>query len=332
MSRPLLLSLVASLLIACTGGSLGSDASPEGLTGETSEAAPADAVPEAAPDTVSDAPPDEPHPTTSCDQIGKAPMGTDPTIAAPTGVATDGNLVFVTDPAGGAVLLYTSTLTFVQRYAGFDGAMPGGSFEPYGIAVDGKAIYVTDTNGGNGRVLKATPSGLFVKAWGDGEGGDPDLVKPYGLAVADDTVYVADAANGSVYAFSSQGTLLRVVSQGVLQQPVALAVTGTQLLVADAGAGEVVALPTAGGEPVRLDLDGELDEPVGVAVDGDRVLVSDRGASRLVKGTLQDTFLGWCGGEGSGGGQLSRPRSLVVLDGNVFLADYGNKRLVKIHP
>ena len=330
---PALYALVAALVVACGGGTLGVDAAPDGSSDAVVEVAVDVATPDAdpvdpgAPDTPAD---EHVTPSVTCDQIGKAPA--DPAMVAPSGVATNGALVFVTDPAGGAILKYTDTLTFVERYQGFDGAMPAGVFEPYGIAVDASKIYVTDTNDGNGRVLKATASGLFEKAWGDGQNGGPDLKTPKAIVLADDTLYVADAADGTVYAFSTSGTLLRTVSQGVLQEPVALVVSGTQLLVADTKAGEIVVLPIDGGEAKRLDLDGGLSEPVGLAVDAGRVFVTDRKSSRLVTGTPDDTLVGWCGGEGAGSGQLSRPRGLAMLSGELFVADYGNKRLVKIHP
>lgn len=338
MIRACFLSLLAlATLLACGGGTLVADVANDGTPDVAVETDAAlevadttDAQPEA------DAPDEIAQPTT-CDQTGKAPLAADPAIVAPTGVATVGDRVFVTDPAGGAVLKFTDTLTFVDRWQGFDGDMPAGAFEPYGIAVDADKIYVTDTSGGNGRILKATGSGLFERAWGDGEEGGPDLIAPKGIALVGDELYVADAGDAThdpvVYVFSTSGSRLRTLSTDViLKEPVALVVTGDQVLVADVGAGAIVVLATNGGKLGSLDLGGASFEPVGLAVDGDRLFVTDRKKSRLLKATLQNTLLGWCGGEGDGAGELSRPRGLAVLGGEVFLADYGNKRLVKIHP
>jgi|GEM_PF-2783322 len=340
MTRACFLAFLAlTALPACGGGTLVADVAHDGTLDVTADAPDSDATTdaidtaEAEPD--SDAPDEVAQPTT-CDQTGKAPLGSDPAIKTPTGVAVYGDRVFVTDPAGGKILKYTDTLTFVQDWGKFSGDPATGPFEPYGIAVDATDIYVTDTNGG--RIVKATSlSATFEHAWGNGEDGGPDLVAPKGLALVGDELYVADSGDAThapvVYVFSTSGSRLRTLTLDVvLKEPVALAVQGDKVLVADVGAGAIVVLATNGGKLETLDLGGESFEPVGLAVDGERLFVTDRKKSRLLKATLQNTMLSWCGGEGTSAGELSRPRGLAVLSGEVFLADYGNKRLVKIHP
>ncbi len=328
--------LFALLLAACGTGTLGTDVVPE-ASGEVA----ADAVvpdgavdtarPEAdaaRPDTAAD---EAGPPPTTCDQTAKTPSSGDAFVQA-RGVTTDGTYIFVTDSANGAVLKFTDTLTLAGRWEGFDGPVPTGEFQPYGIAVGNDRIFVTDLNNGHGRVLEATGSGYFERAWGDGADGGPVLKVPKGIALANDEVYVADAGNGSVYAYSTIGTLLRTVSDGGLGEPVALAVKDDRLLVADKAAGVVVVLSTGGDELGRYDFDGLLEAPEGVAVDAERVFVADSATNRLVKGSAAGTLLSWCGGSGGGSGELNRPQGLVVLGAQVFLADNGNKRLLKIHP
>jgi DNA-binding beta-propeller fold protein YncE len=310
--------------LSCGGGTLGVDAfsgdAPDAVTVDATdvseEAGPADVQVDRADDGAPPLP-------KACDQTFAYEDGT---LEAPRAVATDGTYVFVTDSVDGSVTKLNDSLDPIVRWPGFEGA--------WGIAVGADGVYVTDT--GSGRVVKATMSGDVVTSWGDGEGGSPDLIDPRGLALGGETLYVADLGDATrkpaIRAFLTSGTPLPTVFDGPLVEPVALAVSGERLYVADKAAGVIAVFSTLGDEIARYDFDGALDEPQGIAVDGATMFVTDSATGRLLKASTEGELRSWCGGEGEDGGQLRRPHGITTLDGQLFVADYGNKRLVKIHP
>ena len=209
----------------------------------------------------------------------------------------------------------------------------GGQFEgPERDAVDASGdVWVTDH--GNHRIEELSPSGTFKLAvgWGVKDGkaeaetctaecragiagsGNGQLVEPWGIAVNQSSgdVYVSDYGSDRVEEFSSTGTF-------------------------------VASFGSKGSGP------GQLNLPEGMAIDsGGDVWVADENNMRVDEFSSGGTFMmatGWgvkdgkaeaetcttvcqAGIAGSGSGELDGPAAIAISNGNVYVADYGNRRV-----
>jgi hypothetical protein len=183
---------------------------------------------------------------------------------------------------------------------------------PSGIAVgpDG-AVYVAET--GNHRVVRVGTDGRVAayvgrgQAGDDGDGGpavDAGLKGPVGLAWAGDTLFVSDAGNnrirrvtaGTIEAFAGLGAAGFAGDRGpagpaLFDDPGALAVAGTLLLVADRGNHRVrivrvgpdsidtfagTGSPESGPDLLEAGRTG-IAGPTGLATAGRAVFLSDSG-------------------------------------------------------
>jgi DNA-binding beta-propeller fold protein YncE len=179
----------------------------------------------------------------------------------------------------------------------------------------------------NGRVQKFAQDGTPMASWGTTGAGSGDLRTPFGIAVSGGRVYVADFGNDRVQIFSTDGTLIGVVGSR--------------------GSG-----------------DGQFSRPASVAVDQEGGLyVSDHFNDRVQRFNGEGRFQGLLGtvsaapaavsafgnGAVSSGGtltpaptgtptavpdnQLRRPEGIAIdQDGNLWVADYGRDRVVKLSP
>ncbi|MGE3911460.1 MAG: PA14 domain-containing protein [Chloroflexota bacterium] len=150
------------------------------------------------------------------------------------------------------------------------------------------------------------------------------VVQPRGLAVAaDGTVYVADGGRKAIVQISPDGST-RVLGEGSLTEPSAVAVADGGLVVVDAGAGKVTRMSVDGAIGERLFEAYPLYGPRGISITptgaliladtgNDRLLVRQPdGAVQVVPGLSQPT----------GGVQLG--------DGTFLAAEVGANRIVNI--
>lgn len=185
---------------------------------------------------------------------------------------------------------------------------------PTGIAVssDGQIIYVV--NAGNQRIERYTREGKFLGIWDSTN--DPGLALAYdngqgasGITLGDDgLVYVADTWNHIVLVLDKEGRVVRQLGQrGVLT---------------DIGDGSDPAT-----DP------GLFFGPRGIALLNNEIYVTDTGNERIQVFGKDGTFLRAFGGFGSGEGQLIEPTGIVAgPDGNIWVADSGNGRVVVYTP
>lgn len=133
------------------------------------------------------------------------------TLAQPSGLATDGDWLYFTDPEASAVRrvpldgqgsVETMIGTGLFDFGDVDGAYPDARLQhALGIAVDGGNVYLADTYNHKIKVLDPeartvdTLLGSGEIGWVDGAGGDARLAEPSGLALAGNRLFVADTNN-----------------------------------------------------------------------------------------------------------------------------------------
>ncbi|HEV7906300.1 MAG TPA: NHL repeat-containing protein [Pyrinomonadaceae bacterium] len=190
---------------------------------------------------------------------------------------------------------------------------------PFGVAVDAQGnVYVADAGESNRiRKIAAENSSVTTLAGGaegfsDGTGGAASFNTPSALAIdANGNLYVADTSNNRIRKVTPEGAVTTLAGDGT---------AGSR----DGAAGAA-----------------QFNAPVGVAVDarGERVYVADtyNDSIRLITtGDNQVTTLagGSASGDANGASREARfdtPCALVAtVDGALFIADTGNRRLRKL--
>jgi DNA-binding beta-propeller fold protein YncE len=178
---------------------------------------------------------------------------------------------------------------------GSSGTGNGQFTNPRGIAIDSKGnAFVADYSSSTvSRIQKFNSKGEYVSQFGSWGTGNGQMKNLGGVAIdAEDNVYVLDFGNARIDKFNAKG---EYVSQFKIPQTV---------------------------------------EPNGIALDGKGnlwVLDSEEG---LLKYSTAGQFLGKAGSTGSSDGQYSAPHEGIAadIDGNIWITDYGNKRIEKFNP
>ena len=210
--------------------------------------------------------------------------------------------------------------------------LSGRRFDPQVVAPGGVAyakghLYLCDTYAG---VVHDWDLG-HGKAERIGVSSDAGLARPVAVAVDDrGIIYVADTARAEVIAYQADGTLLRRITPTDREvfRPVALAVAGPKLYVADAATHQVDIFSTEDGQYLlsfgRPGAEpGQFHFPTGIAVaHSGRVLVAEMMNARVqVFDDLHKPILAM-GQPGDRYGDMGKPRHLVVgPDGTVFITD-----------
>ncbi len=132
-------------------------------------------------------------------------------LAQPSGFATDGDLLYFTDPESSAVRqvgfdpdagLSTIIGTGLFDWGDVDGAYPKALLQhPLGIAFHNGLLYIADTYNQKLKVidpvnkLVATWAGDGRLGWADGTGAEVRFAEPSGLSIANGRLYIADTNN-----------------------------------------------------------------------------------------------------------------------------------------
>jgi DNA-binding beta-propeller fold protein YncE len=274
-------------------------------------------------------------------------------FAFPYGVALDAaGDVYVADDSNDRIVKLTPQLGFAGAWGGF-GSKPGQLAFPRALASDPAGdTYVADT--ANDRIEVFNPEGDYLRTLGISAHGPGVLSAPHGLAV-DPTgqLLVSDTDGNRIEAFSSgsdtytgQWTLAGGHSadfyypEGIGIDPrgsVYVADTGNERLVRLWGDGTYLGEIGGPAELGGAQLAGA--GSVAVSAASDETYVADTNHNRiLVYGPEGSLLAKWGAGEGDGSagggpGAFNHPDALAVApDGNVYVADTGNNRVVELSP
>ncbi len=180
-------------------------------------------------------------------------------------------------------------------------------------------------------------------------GQNKEFGEPFGLAVKDDILYVSDGEQGKIWRVGKEGNA-EVLTDG-LDTPSGIAFDKNgDLIVADSGtqtirkvlkSGEVETV--AGVENKKGFSDGDAKDalfnaPIGVAVSGEKIYVADtyNDKIRVIENGKVSTLAGSEQGFADGDADQAKfdtPTGLAVWkDGNILVADAGNRRLRVVEP
>ena len=233
---------------------------------------------------------------------------------------------------------FNSLANLVPPKASWTDIFCGGAVSPYvsvpaGIAFAGDSLYVCDT--GSNTVHRWNLATGQAKRLG--AHGDIWLSTPVDVAVDQaGTAYVADTGRGEVVAFDANGECTRQFKPDGRKsyRPVAVAVQGSRLYVADVASHQIDVFSATDGQQVgafgRVGSDpGTFYYPVGLANDATgNILVSDMMNARVQVFDADHQQVGSFGQPGDRYGDLGKPKRLAVgPDGTIFVADAGFARV-----
>ena len=180
---------------------------------------------------------------------------------------------------------------------------------PKGVALDRNCnLYLADT--ANHHVVKVSPSGDTLAAWGSDGRGPGQFHRPAAVAVdSDGNIYVADSGNDRIQKLSPSGDSIAIWQYCL--------------------PGSNPCAPAPGHDP------GQFFDPEGLAIDGQgNVYVSEVDNNRVQKLTRDGKSIAVFGGPQSAApGQFNQPFGLSVdRVGNVYVADLNNNRVQKLSP
>lgn len=280
----------------------------------------------------------------------------------PTGIAVNGDEVFVSDARNGRIQVFDLNGKFLRSF-GKPGEEPGELGRPMNLAVRDGALYVAEYF--NDRIQVFAPDGTLKRIIGKAGTGPGEFNAPGGVAVdPDGFIYVADFYNHRIQKFAPDGAPVR--QWGTRRAEKHISITGSFSDSAVDDAGVAFSYPTdvavasdgrlyvADGYNDRVQMfnpDGSFSRKWGgpfaaniygpfngwfatvtsVAVGPKgNIFVADFYNDRIQKFAPDGTFLTSFGQHGDAKGKLRYPIAVdVAPDGAVFVADYGNNRVTK---
>jgi hypothetical protein len=271
------------------------------------------------------------------------------------GVAADARgYVYAADTEGGGVLKYTTAGAYVRTlgrpkppaHIG-DPPPPDTIRFPEGLAIgpDGK-LYVVEGTSDRTRVSVWTPTGRYLRGFGDFGSGPGQLDTPKQVAVdAGGFVYVADSGNSRIERYTPDGGFAGSIGQGgsviagadQLADPRGVTVAPDGTIYASDQLYRRVQHYTADGRFLGTfgsqgSGDGQFEAPAGVAAFAGGLFVADRLLSSIQRFGFDGAFAGRVGGTPGGGpGQFSHPEYLAVdCRGTLYVSDRDNNRIQRL--
>lgn len=258
-------------------------------------------------------------------------------LGSPAGITVDGRGdVWVSDSAANRIVEYSASGRKLREF-GRTGSGAGELNGPTAIAVDAAGnVYVADTE--NNRVEEFSALGRFLRSYSTANG--VGFENPQGVAVdAAGDVFVSDTENNRVVEFSAKGVYLQAVTKS-MSGPEGLSFDAAgDLWVSNAGqydegGVQVVELSTSGNVLIQLGGDtssdlGGLSNPSDVALDATgHLFIADPDYSLVDEFDVTGPY-----GNEFGAPQLDGALAVAVApDGDIFVADTGDGRIVKYVP
>jgi tripartite motif-containing protein 71 len=183
---------------------------------------------------------------------------------------------------------------------------------PVSDAIDSSGdIWVTDS--GNNRIVKFSPTGTLIGAYGTYGPEAGEMIDPWGIAINRNTgnVYVADQGNMRVDEFSSSGTFIGTMGWGVSN-----------------GANEFQTCTSICRPGINGSNPGQFSWLTGIAVDSSGNLwIVDNGNDRIEEFNEKQEFIREFGSAGSAAGQFNAPMNIAFSGSNLYVTDQENARV-----
>ncbi|HEV3319831.1 MAG TPA: hypothetical protein VG053_08925 [Solirubrobacteraceae bacterium] len=218
-------------------------------------------------------------------------------------------------------------------------------------------VYVADCEAN--RIEELSSSGSYVRAFGSYGSEAGKLNCPTGVKIdSSGDVWVADTHNNRIEEYTSSGGFLQIIGWGVgdgktelevckssckagiagsgngqFSNPSDVAISGSDIYVADSANRRVQELTTSGGYVTQFGNQGDggtqFDYPEAMATDAaGHLYVVDFGNDRVEEFSSSGQFLGSFASHGTGEGQLSGPRGIAIsAAGDAYVADTENNRI-----
>lgn len=245
----------------------------------------------------------------------------------PTGVAVVDGKLYVADSLNQRIrmidlssgLISTVAGNGTAGYAGDAGQATSAKLNnPFGIAAVSGSLYIAEPQNQRVRMVN-TSTGIITTVAGNGTAsftGDSGqataarLNSPQAVAVADNKLYIADRSNNRIRRVDmSTGVITTVVGSGGASY--------------SGDAGQATS--------------ATINSPYGIAAADGKLYIADSGNHRVRKVDLTTGLISTVAGNGTSGyagdeglatsASLSNPQGVMVKDGILFIADYGNHRI-----
>lgn len=132
--------------------------------------------------------------------------------------------------------------------------------QPTDVAVSPSGAFYVSDGYGNSRVVKFSPEGKFLFAWGEKGDAPGQFFLPHGITLdSQGRVYVADRSNARIQVFASNGRFITQWKTEGLGRPWGLEVADDGYLYVING-GDMTNQPTDFAEILRMNLDGAILE------------------------------------------------------------------------
>ena len=258
----------------------------------------------------------------------KDPVQTIAGINGPSCIAfSDNGDMFVTSNSDHCIHVYDSS----GKKKTTIGSKGSGELQfqsPCGIAISGEVVYVAE-HGGH-RIHKLTTGGEFLGTFGQNGSDIGRFNGPWGINISPEgKVYVADLDNSRIQVFHSDWTLSHIIDgkvsgNGNFDRPydIAFDISGDVHVIGLSSNSVTVFTPS--GQFVRKYGQTHLKGPIGIAIDSAGYsLVMNHFSGSLSIYDPSGRFIHSIG-------EFKYPYGVSVSpDGSVWVADYGNIRLVK---
>ena len=279
-------------------------------------------------------------------QFGNSGKSTTALLVTATGITLDSKGdVFCADTKENRVVEFTAAGDYADQFGNIGSPAADLVKSPTALAVDGSRNTDVIDIAGSGRVVKFSKAKKYVGDFGNtGTAATGVLDSPTAIACdGSGNIYVTDStAGGRVVKFNKKGAYATqfgnngTTATGLLSGPAGIAIDGSgDIYVADSGNNRVVEFSNKCTYRCQFAGSGEstLKQPIAVAADntGNVYIVDGGPTGRVQKFGATGTLITQIGNTGTTAtGLLQNPGGIAVgADGDVYVADTGNHRIVK---